>query len=155
MKTRNNYADEAKKLIVAIDIAIETYRRFRPFNLNNKQLITVIDHCSTCKNLVLNPGHKFKNLKSLRYLSSPILGPFQEGVGPAVDYFWERVAEANLGYKRENKMENILLRGKIVRRDEYDFVKDMIVIAEQENLISPHDVIKLGQMIYNYEFKQK
>ena len=44
MKTLRNYKDESEKLAKAIDIAIDAFKKFAPFNLPQSQLDSVIEN---------------------------------------------------------------------------------------------------------------
>lgn len=151
MKVQRNYQDESEKLSKAMDIAIESFKKFNPWNLSDSQLNTIIKGFEERKFLALHPKPQFKKLASLKYLIEETLTPFQEGTGEAVEYFWRKVAEAKLDYKRENKLAKILERGKIKGRIEYECVIDRIVVAQQENLITNEEAVRLNQMIADYE----
>ena len=151
MKTSRNYKDESEKLAKAIDIAIDVFKKFAPFGLSQSQLSATIKTYEEWKENALYPEPQFKRLAFLKYLIDSILTPFQEGAGEAVEYFWKKISESNLDYKRENKLEKILAQNKIKNRVEYDYVTDMLVIAKQENLITQEQSMKLAQMLGNYE----
>jgi hypothetical protein len=151
MKVKRNYKDESEKLAKAIDIAIESFRKFNSFNLTESQVDTVIKAFEERRFFALNPEPQFKKLASLEYLIEETFTPFQDGAGEAVEYFWKKIAEANLDYKRENKLRKILDRGKIKGRIEYEYVTDMIVIAQQENMVTNDEAVQLSEMLATYE----
>ena len=79
---------------------------------------------------------------------------FQEATGDTVDFFWKRIKEENLDYKRVNRFDKILKRGKIRGQIEYDFLNDTLVGAEQDGLITKEEAIKLGEILDNFVFKR-
>ena len=89
MKTLRNYKDESEKLAKAIDIAIDAFKKFAPFNLSQSQLDSVIENYEEWKKNALNPEPQFKRLASLNYLIQYTFTPFQEGTGEAVEFFLE------------------------------------------------------------------
>ena len=155
MKKRRTYQEEATKLAAAIDIAIEAFKEECPSNFNKSQQEHFIATYTEWKERCLNPDPQFKNLTSLNYSINDVFTYFQEGTGNTVEYFWNKIQEEGLDYERENKLEKILKRGKIKGRIEYDYVTDMIVVAEQVGLTTPEESIKLGEMLGEYEAKRK
>ena len=107
------------------------------------------------KNNVIIPEPQYKNLASLKHHIQDVFTYFQEGSGDTVEYFWNRIIEENLDYKRENKLEKILKRGKIRGRVEYDYLTDMILVAEQVGLSTKSETEKLSNMLTEYETKKK
>ncbi|MCH2045126.1 MAG: hypothetical protein MK212_13500 [Saprospiraceae bacterium] len=150
---RRNYTDEANKLTKAIDIAIEAHQKYQPDDLTKVQVDQAIAAYKQYKEMALNPAPQFKKIASLKYLIEAVFTYFQEASGKTVEYFWKRIQEENLDYKRENKLLKILKRGKIKGRIEYEYVVDIIVIAEQEKRISTEEVKQLNQMIADFESK--
>ncbi len=155
MSNRKKFTEEAKKLSRAIDIAIESISKFCPesFNENNK------NHFISCyqewQRNCLNPEPQFRTITSLNFLIQDVFTFFQESSGLAVEHFWKRVKEEDLDYTRENKLVKILKRGRIKNRIEYDYSLDMLVVAEQESLISKAEAKKLSALIGEYELKIK
>jgi hypothetical protein len=47
----------------------------------------------------------------------------------------KKIKGENLGYIREDKLKNIFKKGYIRGRNEYEYAKDTVVIAQQENRI--------------------
>ena len=103
----------------------------------------------------IDAEQKIKTLASLKYDIKAVFTYFQEGAGETVEYFWNKICEANLDYKRENKLEKILNRGKIRGRIEYEYVTDMIVVAEQVGMTSEEETKRLSEMLGEYESKKK
>jgi len=155
MKTSRKYEDESEKLAKPIDIAISAYKKYIPFGLSQSQVDLVIEQYEQLKKKTLNPEPQFKRVASLKYLVEAALTPFQEGAGEAVEYFWKNISDAHLDYQRENKLEKILAQKKIKNRIDYEYVTDMLVIAEKEHLISQDQAERLAQMLASYENSHK
>ncbi|NME71243.1 hypothetical protein [Flammeovirga aprica] len=151
MKKRRNYQTEAHKLAKAIDIAIEAFTEECPSDFNKKTQSHMISCYTDYKDQCLNPEVKYRNLASLKYIIEAVFTYFQEGTGNTIEYFWKRIHEENLEYVRENRLEKILTRGKIRGRIEFDYVTDMIVVAEQVGLTTKEDTTKLSIMLGEYE----
>jgi hypothetical protein len=155
MRVSKRYEEEVKKLVKAIDISTEAYEKFKPLNYTEGQLHVISLGSKQNRELALNPEPQYRKLASLKYLIEAVLTPFQEGVGKHVEYFWKRVAEERLGYQRENKLENILSRGKIKGRIEYDYVIDSLVVAQQTNVINEQQAAQLSGMIADFEKRKR
>lgn len=155
MKRIKTYDEEALKLSKAIDIAIVTFRNKCPKNFNREHQKHFISCYTKWKNECLHPENKFKNLTSLKYYETDVFTYFQESSGLTVEYFWNKTQEENLDYKRINKLEKILKRGKIKGRIEYEYVTDIMVVAEQIGMTSKKETEKLNEMIHDFEFKKK
>lgn len=153
MAKRKSYQEEAEKLAKAIDLAIEAFRTYIPKDWEQEHLDHAISVYEDHKNGILNPEPQFKSMASLRISSSDVFTYFQEGSGETVNFFWKRINETNLNYKRTNKLEKIFKRGKIRGTIEYDYVKDIIVAAEQEGLTTPEQTAQLSQMLDEFERK--
>ena len=76
---------------------------------------------------------------------------FLEATGPTVDYFWQQVQQQGLPYQRVNRLANILKRGRLKSRIEYDLVVDVLVPYQQEGLLTTDEVAALSRMIGEYE----
>lgn len=155
MKKRKTYEEEAKKLAKAIDIAIEAIRKYCPSEFDKSHQEHFISCYSDWKTEYLNPEPQFKTLGSLKYSIQDVFTYFQEGTGLTVEYFWKRIKEERLDYKRENKLEKILSRGKIKGRIEYEYVTDMIVAAEQVGMTTRAETEKLSKMLGEFESKMR
>lgn len=139
----------------AIDISIESYKKYPPKDWTPEIVKMVTTNLEKDKIGRLSAEKSFMNLASLKYDVEAVFTYFQEGTGDIVEYFWKRIDEEGLDYQRENKLEKILTRGKIRGRIEYDYVTDMIVVAEQVGLTTKEDTKKLNQMLAEYESKGK
>lgn len=144
MKTRRTYEEESKKLAKAIDIAIDVFAKF-----NSEK--DVIKGYETWKNMALHPEPKFRRLASLNYIVDAVFTYFQEGVGEAVELFWRRIGEEGLDYKRENTLQKIFDQKAIKTRIQYEYVQDIFVVAQQQNMITSEQAIELAQMLDRYE----
>ncbi|TXK26690.1 hypothetical protein FVR03_21590 [Pontibacter qinzhouensis] len=152
---KKDYTLEAEKVARAIDIAIEAFMKTPPPGFTDSQVNQFVKVYKDYKESALNPLPGFRKLASLKYIVNDILTFFQESKGEAVDSFWEKVNEENLGYKREDQLRKILDRGKIRGRIEYELAVDSIVPAEQEGSITKEDASLLGKLISEFEFGRK
>jgi len=145
------YIEEGKKLEQAIDIAIESFKKYPPKDFNQAN----IDHVVNCyledKRSIFNCESKFQNLSSLKYTITNVFTIFHESSGPGVEYFWQKLKENKLDYERKNPLEKILKRGKIKNDIEFQLVIDMIPVAEQVGLISLDQEKALNEMLGKYE----
>ncbi len=139
----------------AIDIAIESLSKYPPVGFNEAHVNQFINVYKDYKASVLNPLPQYKKLASLKYIINDILTFFQESKGEAVEYFWEKVNEENLGYKREDKLRKILNRGKIRSRIEYELAVDSIVAAEEVGRITIEEACLLGKIIGEFELSKR
>src|SRR5690349_9615327 len=116
---KRNYEQEAEKLAKVIDIAIEACEKHMPENDITTQKYFISGY-TKFKEEALSPKPEYKNLKSLDSLKNDVFIYFQEGKGDTVEYFWKRIKEENLDFKRVNKLNKILKRKRIVSQEEYD-----------------------------------
>ncbi|WP_397362024.1 hypothetical protein [Olleya sp. R77988] len=155
MKKKNTYQEEANKLAAAIDIAIKAFKVECPPDFEKSHQEHTISCYANWKENCLNPEPQFRNLTSLKYCIKDVFTYFQEGTGKTVEYFWEKIDEAELEYKRENKLKKILQRSKILNRNEYEYITDMIIVANQSGLTNKEETIKLSNMLGEYESRKK
>ncbi|RNI31457.1 hypothetical protein [Rufibacter latericius] len=155
MKKRRAYTEEAEKLGKAIDIAIEAFKNHVPELWEKHHVEHTISCYKEWKERTLNPEPQFKSLASLKYKINDVFTYFQEGTGLTVEFFWKKLNEAGLDFKRENKLEKILQRDKIKGRIEYEYVTDMIGVAEQTKMMTSEDSKKLSQVIGEFELKKR
>jgi hypothetical protein len=144
MKVRRNYKAESEKLAKAIDIALDAFHKYYPEQ-------DIIKGYEMWKGMALNPEPQYNRLASLDYLIEYVFAYFQEGHGEVVEYFWKRIRQERLDYKRVNKLQEILEQGKIKSRIQYEYVQDIFVVAQQEGMISQADADLLAQMLEKYE----
>lgn len=155
MAKGRSYIEEVEKLCKAIDISIESYKKYPPNNWTPEIIETVTSNLEKDKNRRLEATQKFRTMASLKYDIETVFTYFQEGSGEAVEYFWTEIKKAKLDYKRKNKLEKILNRGKIKGAIEYNYVTDMLVVAEQAGLTTKVQTEKLSEMLSAYESKNK
>jgi hypothetical protein len=147
------YNQAVENLTEAVNIAMEVIKDYPPKELNDVQRNHVINVYAEWKEGIINPEPKFDNMASLKYSIDAVFTYFQEDKGHTIDKFWEKIKEANLPYKRENKLAKILKRKKIKNDFEYDFIIDVIVPYQQEGLISEDELMLLKQLIGDFEMK--
>lgn len=151
MTKRKSYQEESKKLALAIDIAIEAFQTHQPKDWGIEHVDHVISVYKDYRDRILKPEPQFKSMASLRITESNVFTLFQESSGNTINFFWKRIHESNLDYKRTNKLEKIFKRGKIKGTIEYDYAKDIIVAAEQEGLTTSEQTAQLSQMLGEFE----
>ncbi len=154
MKTKKSYQEEADKLLKAIDISIDAYRIHQPKDWTPDIVNMVTNSLEQNKKMILEAEPKFRNLASLKYDIETVFIYFQEGAGETVEYFWKNIKTSGLEYKRENKLEKILIRGN-KDRVEYEYVTDMILVAQQVGLTNKTETTKLNEMLGEFESKKK
>ena len=150
MRGPKPYEEESHKLAKAIDVAREAFEK-KPSKFSNSDVAWFITCYSEWKQKALSPEPQFKKLSSLKYLASDTFTYFQEGAGETVEYFWQRMKEENLDFKREDRLTKILKTGKIKGRIEYDYVIDLLVPAQQSGYINEEQATTLSNMIAVYE----
>ena len=151
-KKRRTYQEEVEKLCRAIDISIDSYKSYPPKDWTPEIVNMVTSNLEKDKLNRIEAEPKFRTLASLKYDVETVFTYFQE---ETVEYFWTKIGEADLDYKRENKLEKILSRGKIKGRIEFEYVTDMILVAEQVGMTSKEETIKLSAMLGGYESRSK
>lgn len=151
----NKYLAAVDNLIKAIDIAIKSVKKYPPINWDDEAVNQFVDVYIMYKERRINCEKKFQNLSSLKYNVQDIFTYFQECSGPDVEEFWKQIKEADLPYKRENKLAKILKRRKINNDIEYDFVTDVIVPYQQEGLINEEESLLLKKYLGDFEMKVK
>ena len=152
---RRTYQEEVEKLCRAIDISIDSYKSHPPKGWTPEIVNMVTSNLEKDKLSRIEAEPKFRTLASLKYDIEAVFTYFQEATGKTVEYFWKKIGEADLDYKRENKLEKILNRGEIKGRIEFEYVTDMIVVAEQVGMTSKEETIKLSIMLGEYESRSK
>lgn len=148
------YKEEVEKLVKAIDIAIEAVKKYMP-EQDLKTQEHFIKSYQMFKEETLNPKPQYRNLKSLDLSKVDVFIYFQEVKGDTVEYFWRRLKEERLDYKRVNKLDKILKRKKIKNQEEYDYVTDAVVPLKQEGVITDKEFEKLSEMLDGYQFGTK
>lgn len=155
MANKRKYENEVQKLILAIDIAIESFQKHWPKDFQQEHIDVVINSYNIFKEECIETEEKFKNLKSLKYTEEEAFIYFNEGVGETVNYFWKRLKEEGLEYKRKNnRLKKILKKGKIKNDLDYQYITDIIVVAQQDGMINNDEVIILNNMLGDFEKKK-
>jgi len=138
----------------AAEIGIESLKKFPPKEYNNDNYKYILKCCIDRLFFINNPEPKHSNLRSLKYLEEEVFTRFQEGSGENVEYFWRRIKEVGLPFKRENKLAKILKRKKINNEIEYDFVTDVMIPYFQEDLITEEELKLLKDYLGKFEEKR-
>jgi len=154
MQPRKDYNTEALRLSKAIDIAVESFRKYPTDKLSAEQNEHSIKCYLDWKEKALNPEPKFRSLASLKYIIKDTFDFFNESSGLGIEYFWERITQEQLGYERQDILAKIFERGKIRGRTQYEFAVDVIIVYEQMGKITADQASKLGAMIGDYENKK-
>lgn len=155
MKKRRQYEEEAQKLARAIDLAIEAFEKECPPDFQAQHQAHLISTYGDWKRQCLNPEAAFRNLASLKYLVESVFTYFQEASGNTVEYFWRRIQEEELDFKREDKLAAILHRGRIRNRHEYELVIDRMPLNTEKEPSVSDLTNKLNQMLAQYEKKPR
>jgi hypothetical protein len=150
-----DYTTEAAKLARAIDIAIESFRKYPPKDMNESHVLHFAQIYSEWKDSALNPAPVYRKLSSLKYIAQDIFTYFQEAAGETVEYFWTQVSQEKLDYVREDKLRKIIGRGKIKSRLEFDYVTDTLIAATQEGRISEEEATQFSVMLGDYENRKR
>ena len=146
-----DYSTLARPLSAAIDIALDALAQFPPAGFSAEQLAHFVSVYREWKQEVEHPAPAYRNKRSLQYQQATVLTYFLEATGPTVDYFWQQVQQQGLPYQRVNRLANILKRGQLKSRIEYDLVVDVLVPYKQEGLLTADEAAALGLMIGEYE----
>lgn len=148
-----NYDEYANEISKIIDIAIKSIKQHPPKVFREKDLEQFMKVYLQYKDEVLNPEPRFKNVASLNSVKNDILTMFQETSGEGVNNFWKAIKNQGIDIKRENKLKNILRKGKISNQIEFDFAVDTLVPYLDEGIIGPDEAKKIDSLIYEYENK--
>ena len=146
-----DYSTHARPLSAAIDIALDALAQFPPAGFSPEQQAHFVSVYREWKEEVAHPAPACRNKRSLQYQQADVLTYFLEATGPTVDYFWQQVQQQELPYQRANRLANILKRGRLKSRIEYDLVVDVLVPYQQEGLLTTDEAAALGRMIGEYE----
>lgn len=103
----------------------------------------------------LEPEPAFANLKSLAFLEDAFFTFWNESTGAHVRRFWHSIAERGLPFERKDIVGDVLLRGRIRTRIEYDHVTDGLVVLRQEGKISATEQRRLSAMLDEYEARSR
>lgn len=135
-----------QSLITLTELAIDI---FRSHDTNKNR--GLIDGYELLKEHLINLDSKFMNRKGLSDIEDSILTFFNESSGELVSSFWDRITELDLPYRKKDKLTQILKRGRLINRNEFDFVTDTLVAMRQENKISFKEFELLSKMLEDYQ----
>ena len=98
---RRTYQEEVEKLCRAIDISIDSYKSHPPKDWTPEIVNMVTSNLEKDKLSRIEAEPKFRTLASLKYDIEAVFTYFQEATGETVEYFWKKIGEADLDYKRK------------------------------------------------------
>lgn len=134
--------EQLRKLVEIID---DTLRGSKELTAKQKK-IALAGLDSYRKNL--QPPN---NSRSLDHTESDLLAAWNESSGADAAAFWKRVKQAGLAYKPRDVLREILERGKIRKRVEYDLLADTMEERAQEGSITQDERARLRAMMNQYE----
>jgi hypothetical protein len=147
------YEKKANQLVRAIDIADQVISESLTIPADLKKQLLFFS--SKTRSMALNPEPQFKRVASLKYLENDFLIYWNETAGVDSDKFWQLISGGGLEYKNKNTMQDILRRNKIKNVQEYDYIIDNIVVAEQTGSITNNQVIQLNNLLAEFESRIK
>lgn len=129
------YVERAEALAAAADIAT-AIRGDEPsaFELAVKQM-------------ALHPELGFATVSSLASLEADFFTYWNEGAGRDMEAFWREIERRRLPFRRRDVVAEVLARGRITSREDYDTVTDLI----SDDRFSDAEKQKLGSMLGAYE----
>lgn len=141
----------AQDLTAAIEVALDVIAQ-HPSEWTGKELELFLDSYRMLRYHAeyVDPDPRIQKAR-LAGLETEALTYFNEGSGPVVDAFWVRVAALGLPYARRDRLAEILRRGRIKSRVEYELAVDLLVVAQQEGRIDAAQAKSLAQWIGDYE----
>lgn len=151
----SKYEIDAIKLARTIDIAIEAIKKYPPEEFEDKDIEYFVNGYLQFKTEIEIKNPKQQKKSHLKQSTEEVLTYFQEASGEAVDFFWNKINNENLPYKRENKLAKILKRDRIKNIREYDFIIDVMTSYVQSGMLSHEEIVKLNTLISNFEKLQK
>lgn len=147
-KPRQTYEQRAEQFAKVCDIGIQVLNEAEISADEKKRMIGI---CNSDKEMALNPLPIYKRIGSLKCLEAEYFWYWNEHNGRHINEFWRQVKEAGFDYERKDLFKKILKRGRISNMQEYDYVIDGILVAEQTGRISLEEVERLNKYLYNYE----
>ncbi|MBV8757608.1 MAG: hypothetical protein JO257_10045 [Deltaproteobacteria bacterium] len=91
--------------------------------------------------------------RGLDQIESDLLLAWNEMTGPDADAFWARVRAASLPFKPRDVLREVLARGKVRTRVEYDLLADTMEERAEEGSITQDERARLRAMMNQYEAK--
>ena len=90
---------------------------------------------------------------AIKTFENDLLTPWNEGPDSVTREFWRRIKGSGLPYVRRDGLRDLLKRGKIGSRSEYELAVDAIDGAVQSGRITTDENERLGKMISKFETK--
>lgn len=138
----------AEQFAKVCDIGIQVLNNAEISEDEKKRMIGI---CSSDKELALHPLPIYKRIGSLKCLEAEHFWYWNEHYGKHIDEFWRQVKDVGLDYERKDMFKKILKHGRISNMQEFDYVIDEILVAEQTGRLSLEEVERLNKYLYNYE----
>lgn len=108
------YVARVKALAAAVEIAVAVGpRSIRRFH-------------EAIRGDVLYPRPQYATVASLAQTESEFFVYWNEGSGPHVEKFWREVARQKLPFRRRDVLAEVLAKGRITNRGDYDIVTDLL-----------------------------
>ncbi|MBX3240809.1 MAG: hypothetical protein KIT80_23040 [Chitinophagaceae bacterium] len=151
-KARQTYEQRAEQFAGVCDIGIKVLTEAEIAPDEKERMLRI---CRSDKEMALHPLPVYKRVGSLKCIEAEHFWYWNEHNGKHIDEFWRGVREAGLPYERKDMFKKILRRGSISNMQEYDYVIDEILVAEQTGRISLDEVERLNNYLNNYEKKRQ
>jgi hypothetical protein len=139
------YAARANALVEAIDIALALCDSMP--RAHRKAYAT---HLALLERMVLHPAPGFAKLASLAYLEADFFTYWNEAAGKHVEKFWREVGKRGLPFERTDVIGDVLARGRIKTRIEYELAVDALGPA-----LGAAKQRKLSALIGEYELRRR
>lgn len=147
-KARQTYEQRAEQFAKVCEIGIEVLTEAEISADEKKRMVGM---CSSDKEMALHPLPIYKRIDSLKCIEAEHFWYWNEHNGRHIDEFWKQIKDAGLAYERKDMFKRILQRSRISNMQEYDFVIDEILVAEQTGRISIDEVRRLNNYLSCYE----
>ena len=147
-KARQTYEQRAEQFAKVRDIGIKVLTEAEISPHEKKRMIGM---CSSDKEMALHPLPVYKRIGSLKCIEAEHFWYWNEHNGTHINEFWKEIKKAGLDYERKDIFKKILKHGKISNIQEYDYVIDEILVAEQTGRISIDEIKRLNYYLNNYE----
>ena len=107
-----------------------------------------------CRELAEQAEGPMRRVASLKQLESDYLVYWNEASGKHIDHFWKAVEALDIGFERRDHLAEILAKGRILNRQEYEIATDSLVGAEQEGRITAAQSSFIARLIGEYETRK-
>lgn len=134
------YLARAHALVEALDIA-----RALVSSMPRADRKGYATHLELTERMALDPAPAFAKLASLAYLESDFFTYWNESAGKHVERFWREVAKRKLPFERRDVIGDVLERGRIKTRIEYELAVDAV------GVLGAAKARKLSKLIGDYE----